>query len=89
MPEVVMSVRSEEGLHARPSAELVKEACRWQCVTEVCANGRTADAKSILQVLALGAKSGDRLLIRTCGEREEEAMQSLVAVVERCVGAER
>jgi len=42
-------------LHARPAATFVKTALRFRSRVMVGVNGKVADAKSILAVLALGA----------------------------------
>ena len=52
----------------------------------VAANGREADAKSILSVLGLGATAGTTLLVRADGEDAAAALdalaESLAGVVE-------
>jgi phosphotransferase system HPr (HPr) family protein len=43
----------------------------------VAANGREADAKSLMSVLALGAKGGSTLTLRAEGEEASGAVQAL------------
>jgi phosphotransferase system HPr (HPr) family protein len=63
--------RCEEGLHAHPAAELVKEAKGCNSDTKVIKDGKKANAKSSLNLMSLGAKRGDELTIQTEGEEEE------------------
>jgi phosphocarrier protein HPr len=78
MIEETVVVQSEVGLHARPAALFVQFASRFNSIITVEANGRKANAKSILQVLSLGAKKGDILLIRAEGDDQAEAVRTLV-----------
>jgi phosphocarrier protein HPr len=84
-PAVVVSATLPEGvpLHARPAGLFVKEAARLGCSVAVVANGKRADAKSILQVLALGASGGTELVIEVSGDGAAEAAEHLAGVVVR------
>ena len=64
-------------LHARPAAHFVRTALGFQARIEVCANDREADAKSLLSVLALGAKAGTPLRLRADGEDAAVALEAL------------
>jgi phosphotransferase system HPr (HPr) family protein len=52
----------------------------------VAANGRTADAKRILQVLQLGAEQGAKLHVRAEGEDADEAVNALAELVRHRFG---
>jgi phosphotransferase system HPr (HPr) family protein len=68
-------------LHARPAAEFVKTALRFDSRIAVAAGAREADAKSILAVLALGAKSGTELRVRADGDDAAVAVEALAGCV--------
>ena len=68
-------------LHARPASNFVKTAMRFRCHVTVAVNGKTADAKSILAVLALGATGGTVLHLSAEGEDAPAALDALVACV--------
>jgi phosphotransferase system HPr (HPr) family protein len=55
-------------LHARPAGRFVSEAYHFSCRISVTANGRQANAKSILEVLSLGATGGTDLYLAASGE---------------------
>src|SRR6202011_5117604 len=54
-------------LHARPAAEFVRTAMRFSASVWVAAGDREVDAKSLLSILALGAKRGTTLRLRAEG----------------------
>lgn len=82
MKEARVTVRSKVGLHARPAAMFVQEALKFKCKVTIESGDKTADGKSILRVLALGVKCGQEIVIRTDGEGEDEALASLVSLIE-------
>jgi phosphocarrier protein HPr len=64
-------------LHARPAAEFVRTAMGFQARVSVAANGREADAKSLLAVLALGATGGTELRLSAQGDDASAAIEAL------------
>jgi phosphotransferase system HPr (HPr) family protein len=72
---------ADVALHARPAGLLVKEVTRLGCAVAIVANGKRADAKSILQVLALGASAGTELVIEVSGNDAAEAAEHLAGFV--------
>jgi phosphocarrier protein HPr len=84
--EATMTLPDGVALHARPAALFVRTAMRFRSKIVVAANGREADAKSILSVLGLGATAGTTLLVRADGEDAAAALdalaESLAGVVE-------
>jgi phosphotransferase system HPr (HPr) family protein len=70
-------------LHARPAADFVRTAMRFSCELRVAAGDREADAKSLLSVLALGAKGGTSLRLRAEGPGSADALRALTDAVAR------
>lgn len=70
-----------EGLHARPAAEFVKAAKSYESDITVVKDGMEANAKSSLRLMALGAKQGEKLVIRASGPDEEAAVETLTTLV--------
>ena len=81
--EVVALVRLPEGvaLHARPAGAFVRLAAQADAEIRVEANGRSANAKSILEVLALGATGGTELALSGSGADAVEALEGLAELV--------
>ena len=51
-----ITLKNETGLHARPASEIVKIASKYQSTISLIANGKTINAKSILNIMAAGMK---------------------------------
>jgi phosphotransferase system HPr (HPr) family protein len=81
--EVRLAVKlpADVALHARPAAELVRAASHLQAQVTISANGRRANARSILEVLALGATGGSELTIGATGPGAADAVRTLAEVV--------
>jgi phosphocarrier protein HPr len=73
----------EAGLHARPAALFVKEAKGFGSDIVVVKDGKEANAKSSLSLMTLGAKHGDKVVVRAEGEDEEEAVDALVELLSK------
>ena len=86
MPEVTLEIRNKVGLHARPAALFVQAASRFKCDIVVRKGGSTANAKSILEVLTLGAGGGSVVTIAAEGEEAEPALQALAQLLARNFG---
>ncbi len=69
------------GLHARASAKLTKLAGSFPCEVWMSKGERRVNAKSIMGVMMLAAGIGTEVLMETSGEREQEAMTALLAMI--------
>jgi phosphotransferase system HPr (HPr) family protein len=78
---VVVSMPAGIALHARPAGQFVKTANRYQAQITIEVDGRTANAKSILAVLALGAAGGTQLTLSAEGDDAASALDALAACV--------
>jgi phosphotransferase system HPr (HPr) family protein len=81
--EVTQTVTLPESvaLHARPAADLVRAASKLVVSVTIAANGKRANARSILEVLALGAAGGTELTLIASGPDAAEAVQAVADVV--------
>jgi phosphocarrier protein HPr len=82
MPERTVTVTHTVGLHARPASVFVQTASKFASDISVSCEDRTANAKSILTVLTLGAHQGAEITIKAEGEDAQEALDTLVKLVE-------
>ena len=69
------------GLHARASAKLTKLAGSFPCEVWMTRGERRVNAKSIMGVMMLAAGIGSEVQLETSGEREQEAMDALLALI--------
>ena len=79
--EATVNLPEGVALHARPAGAFVKTALCFGAKVLVASNGKQADAKSILAVLALGALGGSELRLVADGDDAAEAVDALA----RCV----
>jgi len=75
------TISNKLGLHARASAKLTKLAASFPCEVWMSRGGRRVNAKSIMGVMMLAAGLGAEVEIETNGEREQEAMDALLALI--------
>ena len=73
----VVTLPAGVDLHARPAAQLVRTAAGFGASIEVGVDGRSADAKSLLAILALGARGGTPLRLTASGEDAPRALEAL------------
>ena len=84
-----VTIASSVGLHARPASLFVQAANATGLDIEIGRAGEDfVDATSILGVMALGAKHGEEITLTAEDERNEEALDSLVALLSRDLDAE-
>lgn len=83
--EATVEITHEVGLHARPSVKFTKLAKTFPAAVEMAMapDGPWLDAKSIVKVMAAKAPKGTVLYLRASGDRAREAVDALVALVER------
>jgi phosphocarrier protein HPr len=75
-------IKNPQGLHARPAELLARRALMFQSQIEVVKDDLRVDAKSILHILTLGASQGTQLVLEARGSDAEEAVETLVALIE-------
>jgi phosphocarrier protein HPr len=69
-------------LHARPAGEVVRAAAaRPDTTVELLSDGRRADARSILAVMALGALAGSEVRIEAAGADAAGALDAIAAIL--------
>lgn len=83
-PVVVRTVKvsGEHGLHLRPAEALSRLAMSFQSEIEVAYDSLSVDAKSIINVLTLGAVPGVELQLTARGADAHEAIAALVQLIE-------
>lgn len=80
LKSVEIEIRNESGLHARPAAVVVRAAAGFRSrigLENATLAGPTADAKSLVGVLAAGVERGHRVRIWAEGDDEAEAIEVL------------
>ncbi len=81
MTNSTTTIVNKLGLHARASAKLTKLAGSFPCEVWMTRGERRVNAKSIMGVMMLAAGIGAEVQLETSGEREQEAMDALLALI--------
>jgi phosphocarrier protein len=76
-----VTVANVYGLHARPAAEFVKLASKFESEILVDKDGLEVNGKSIMGVMMLAAERGSVIEIRARGADAKEAVDALASLV--------
>ncbi len=83
MKQAKYILTDENGIHARPAGVIVQTAKRAQSTVTLTLGDKTADAKKLFSVMALGGHTGDTLVIEAFGTDEDNAVENLLAELVR------
>jgi phosphocarrier protein len=86
MIERTVRIVNKNGLHARPAAEIVKLASRYQCDITLVRDDLEVNGKSIMGVMMLAAEFGSSLVLRAAGPDAEQAVSALTDLIARKFG---
>ena len=70
------------GLHARAAAQLVRMANEYNSDISLIKSNQQANAKTIMEVLMLGATQGEDLTVQARGDDEEHAVEAIVQLID-------
>ncbi|MYB03390.1 MAG: HPr family phosphocarrier protein [Acidimicrobiaceae bacterium] len=74
-------ITNSHGLHARPAAELVEQISSFDAGVQIEVGEKTANAASIMSLLALGAGPGNTARVTSKGPDAEAALEAVVAIL--------
>jgi phosphotransferase system HPr (HPr) family protein len=80
--EKKVRIQNDLGLHLRAAGALVQVASRFKSEIRIKRGSTEANAKSIMSVLSLAAGKGVELTLIAEGDDAEEAVTSLVVLIE-------
>jgi multiphosphoryl transfer protein len=83
-----LTVTLRQGLHARPAALLAQRAKSFGAQASLGAHGRSANARSVVAIMALGVRQGDELSIQASGADAAQCVASLVAGIQEALRVE-
>jgi phosphocarrier protein HPr len=86
MIERTVRIVNKNGLHARPAAEIVKLASRYQSDITLVRDDLEVNGKSIMGVMMLAAEFGSSLVLRAAGPDAEQAVSALSDLISRKFG---
>jgi phosphocarrier protein HPr len=81
MTEQEVLIQNKTGIHARPASIFVQTASKFKSKIQVKAKGKAVDAKSILMLMSMGLVKGTDIVICAEGPDEQDAVKTLVDLV--------
>ena len=81
MAEREVQILNRNGLHARPAAEIVKTASKFQADIVIVREDLEVNGKSIMGVMMLAAECGSTLVLRAEGADAEQALDAIAGVI--------
>lgn len=79
-------VQNELGIHARPAAMIVRAMQKYEAHVYLIYNGSRRNAKSVLQILSLGAPKDAEITAVAQGKDAESALEELEQIFETGFG---
>jgi phosphocarrier protein HPr len=86
MPERTVQIVNKNGLHARPAAEIVKLAAKFESEITLVKDDLDVNGKSIMGVMMLAAECGSDITLRAEGPDAEQALDALATLVSNKFG---
>ncbi|MGQ7260237.1 HPr family phosphocarrier protein [Vreelandella sp. V005] len=80
MPERILTLTNQRGLHARAATKLVKCGQLFTATIRVHKQQQVADAANIMSLLMLAAPYGTELTINAEGDDAEQALDAIQAL---------
>ena len=83
MPQRILKIQNNLGLHARPASLFVAEAGKYRSQIFVSKDGMRVSGKSIVGILMLAAGKDSTITIEAVGDDAEDALDGLEDLVVR------
>ena len=77
-----ITLKNEEGLHARPATEIAKNASKYTCDIKFNVKGIEYNAKSVLTIMSAGIKNNTQIKIICDGVDEAQALSEMIQLFE-------
>ena len=75
-----ITLKNEEGLHARPATEIAKKASEYACTVKFDVKGTEYNAKSVLNIMSAGIKNNTQIKIICDGVDENQALTEIIEI---------
>lgn len=83
MLEETFIIKNDAGLHARVASELRQMIGSYEGTVDFETNGKIASGKSVLMLMALGAKKGSKVRVIIKGQEEQKMYEVLKSYFDR------
>jgi phosphotransferase system HPr (HPr) family protein len=80
---VTLKLTGKAGLEPRVAAQFAMVASQFDGEVTVACHGRTVNAKSVAEVMSLGAVHDDLVELHAEGEHAQQAVNALIALIQK------
>ena len=81
MAERSVQIVNKNGLHARPAAEIVKAASKFDAEITIVRDDLEVNGKSIMGVMMLATEYGSTVMLRASGPDAEQAIDAISKLI--------
>lgn len=85
----LFTIVNQLGLHARAATKLVQLASKYPCDVEISRDDQVANGKSVMGVLLLCGSMGTVVKVDARGERADECVEAIGALIANRFGEPR
>lgn len=78
-----LTIINKLGIHARPAAQFVRLASKYDSDIMVEKDGEEVDGKSIMGLMMLAVGYGSKIVVSATGPDENEALAAIEDLIER------
>lgn len=82
MLEQKLKIKNKSGLHARPASMIVREATKFSSDISIIKDANVYNARSIMNVMSMGAKYEEEIILKVSGVDEKEAISTIARLIE-------
>lgn len=76
-----MRIDNEHGLHLRAAAMIARTACDYISDIKICYGSKSANGKSTIGLMTLGAGSSETVLVQACGDDADSALGAIESLL--------
>lgn len=77
MKEIELTIKDENGIHARPAGIVVKAVKKTGSKAKVIFGDKECDMTKLLQLMGLGVKQGDTIKVQVEGGDEDASAEAI------------
>jgi phosphocarrier protein HPr len=86
--EATLEIKNRLGLHLRAASTLAQSLKQSSSAVTICKDGQQVNARSVTNLMMLGAAQGTRLKVRVEGPDAQETMAALKSLFDARFGEE-
>lgn len=86
MVSKTLTINNAMGFHMRPASAFANAMTKYPCEVTLRANGTDTNGKSLMNIIAACIKCGTEVEVICDGEKETEALEEAVSMIESGFG---